>query len=411
MYSLYSNDNRLNISERSLLKVKKSTSGDLTFVMIKLQNFEYLENYYKMKDFHTIFKMFMKRLKTYKDFFLDSFSIDNSKHVLVLNDSKSLDVIDSLVYNTLSQPYVKGSVASQLQLKLSSYIAKDKNISFKEIITYLNRALIEPNYNKYANISEYTTKHEKVLVAKNSMVNLLVDIINGTSKSSIIIEYDPIINIENNRVSAFEALSRIDSTDYGMVFPKDFIALAESNGLINGLTPHILKTAFSGYGDLKKKYSQIRLNINASPYELLDSSYVDILEYYRDKYSLTPMEIGIEITETMLFENRKAILQTISRLSDLGYRIILDDFGAGFSSLSYLIELPLSEVKIDRKFISQAAVNKDYEVFLTGVVFTIRSLNYSVVAEGVETIEQRDLIERVGAQEAQGFFFSKPQTQ
>ncbi len=223
------------------------------------------------------------------------------------------------------------------------------------------------------------------------------------------LHYQPQLDINENRVTGLEALLRWHSRELGSVSPLKFIRIAEQTQLIMPLGNWVLRKACSF---IKNLYSQghtnITLSVNISVLQLLQNNFENEVLEVLESYELEPECLELEITESVLIESYEAIEGKLRFLHGKGVRIALDDFGKGYSSLSYLKQLPISTLKIDKSFIDGISSGSGDEP-LTGHIVTMgRSMGLNVIAEGVETPEQVDYLLKHKCDKIQGFLFSRP---
>ncbi len=219
--------------------------------------------------------------------------------------------------------------------------------------------------------------------------------------------YQPRVQLATGAVAGFEALCRWHSKT-GPINPAEFIPVAEETGYIIELGRWILETAIvQQAGWIRAGLSVGRMAVNLSPRQLADPELVGHLQTLLQRHQLAPALLELELTETAAMENLDWALAPIHALAALGVRVALDDFGTGYSSLSYLQSLPLSVLKIDAAFVRQLETDTGQSVART-IIALARSLNYSTVAEGVETEPQRQWLQQQGCDEMQGYLEAKP---
>jgi len=223
------------------------------------------------------------------------------------------------------------------------------------------------------------------------------------------LNYQPKVNVKTGRVVSFEALARWYNPELGLIEPKQFIPLAEETGLIVQLGEWVLRTACAqnkAWQDAN--YPQLRVAVNFSPRQFLMHQLADMVENVLAETNLDPCWLEVEVTEGIMLQNVENTITTLRRLSDLGVHISIDDFGIGYSSLSYIKKLPINTLKIDQSFISDITSNPDDAAIATAVINMAQSLRLNVIAEGVENEEQARFLNSLECSEMQGFFFSKP---
>lgn len=221
--------------------------------------------------------------------------------------------------------------------------------------------------------------------------------------------YQPQYNIKDNRITGFEALLRWNSKELGFVSPLKFIKIAEETHLIMPLGAWVLRKACAFMKKLHNQgHTDLVISVNISILQLLQNDFVesvlDVLEFY----DLNPECLELEITESILMESYETIEGNLELLCSKGIKIALDDFGKGYSSLSYLKQIPITTLKIDKSFIDSISLERGSKSLTGQIVAMGRSMGLSVVAEGVETEEQLNYLVRCRCHKIQGYLFSKP---
>ncbi len=218
------------------------------------------------------------------------------------------------------------------------------------------------------------------------------------------LHYQPIVAVTDGGVRAVEALVRWQHPERGLVPPGEFIPLAEQSGLIVPLGRWVLGEACAEAA----AWPDFGVSVNVSTRQLLDRGLVADVAAVLARTGLAPDRLSLEITETLIMERLEASTELLRELKALGVRLCLDDFGTGCSSLSYLERLPLDVLKLDRSFVSGLGPTAQEPAIVAAVIEMGRALGMTVVAEGVETEEQRDRLEDLGCGFAQGFYFARP---
>jgi diguanylate cyclase (GGDEF)-like protein len=219
------------------------------------------------------------------------------------------------------------------------------------------------------------------------------------------VHYQPIIDVSREKTVAFEALVRWNHPLRGSIPPANFIPLAEETALIVQLGEWVLRKACQEAAGWSE---DIDVAVNLSPVQFKNPSLVSSVKSALAASGLAPSRLELEITESVLLQNSEATLATLHELRAYGVRISLDDFGTGYSSLSYLRSFPFDKIKIDRSFVQELASRNDSMAIVRAVTGLGRSLGIVTTAEGVETVEQLDLLRQEGCTQVQGYLFSKP---
>jgi diguanylate cyclase (GGDEF)-like protein len=219
------------------------------------------------------------------------------------------------------------------------------------------------------------------------------------------LHYQPLINIQNEVITGFEALVRWRHSERGMVSPAEFIPLAEETGLIVPIGEWVLRTACA---EASTWPEHIRIAVNLSAVQFKNRKLVEVIMNALAAARLSPHRLELEITESVLLQDDDATLAMLHQMRGLGVRISMDDFGTGYSSLSYLRKFPFDKIKIDQSFIRDLSKGDDSIAIVRAVASLATSLNIATVAEGVETADQLEIARTEGCTEVQGYFFSRP---
>jgi len=221
--------------------------------------------------------------------------------------------------------------------------------------------------------------------------------------------YQPQIDISTNRIVGLEALIRWNHPEKGLINPDDFIPVAEEIGLISEIGLFMLDAGCQQLRDwLNQGYSPLKLSINVSAYQLAEKNFDVILCDLVNKYNLPRSLLMVEITETSLMQEMDLILPRLKNLVKCGIGICIDDFGVGYSSLSYLQTLPIETLKIDRSFLSCTLKDAEKTCIIKAIVAMARELKLDVVVEGVENNHQLEYVRSIGCQIVQGFLLGRP---
>ena len=233
---------------------------------------------------------------------------------------------------------------------------------------------------------------------------LEMDLRKAVAQGEFEVHYQPIINLKDNQVTAFEALVRWNHPERGLVMPGEFISVAEDIGLIGCIGEWVLREACAEAATWER---DIRVAVNLSSSQFRNTLVPTVVQALAAT-GLRPDRLEFEITELVLLHNNEATLSILRQLHDIGVRISMDDFGTGYSSLSYLHSFPFDKIKIDRSFISELETRPDSVAIVRAVAGLGSSLGMKTTAEGVETVEQLEWLRSEGCTEVQGYLFSRP---
>ena len=226
--------------------------------------------------------------------------------------------------------------------------------------------------------------------------------------------YQPILDFKTGNIAGFEALMRWNSPERGMVRPDIFMGVAEETSLIIPMGQWIIQRVCYDFARLKKKMiaagtydDKLFIGINIAVKQFNDPKLFKVLNECAKKYKLKTSEIKLEITERVLIAG-DFVFDWIRKAREEGYSVALDDFGTGYSSLSYLANLEVNNIKIDKSFVDKIVKDKKTASIVQSIVKLSHALNLTVIAEGVETKEEWDLLKEYGCNYMQGYLYSKP---
>jgi diguanylate cyclase (GGDEF)-like protein len=223
------------------------------------------------------------------------------------------------------------------------------------------------------------------------------------------IAFQPQYQANNKKLRGVEALIRWKDKEGNMISPSVFIPIAEKNGTIISIGSWVMEESVRIFSGWKKKYQAsliLALNISAIQYKRRD--FVDSLMQVLEKYEVSPSEVELEITESILIDDLEEVKNKLLALKEYGFKISLDDFGTGYSSLSYLKGLPIDTLKIDKSFIDTVISDNNTKIITESIIYMVKRLGYETVAEGVETKEQFEYLKSIECDSIQGYFLGRP---
>jgi EAL domain-containing protein (putative c-di-GMP-specific phosphodiesterase class I) len=242
-------------------------------------------------------------------------------------------------------------------------------------------------------------------------IELETDLRTAVENGELELNYQPIIELETNRVTGMEALVRWNHPKHGLILPDKFIPIAEEANLIVPIGSWVLKEACRQGSRWVNEYGGefgLSITVNLSIRQFQQSELVKIVAEMLNQSLLPPQCLILEITETLMIQNTEAMIEKLQALKDLGIRLAIDDFGTGYSSLSYLHRFPVDILKIDRSFIEKINQGKEGRAVARAIIMMGDSLNLRVIAEGIENAEQIVALKHLGCESGQGYYFSKP---
>jgi EAL domain-containing protein (putative c-di-GMP-specific phosphodiesterase class I) len=223
-----------------------------------------------------------------------------------------------------------------------------------------------------------------------------------------VLHYQPKAALASGAVQSVEALLRWNHPSRGLVFPDEFIPLAQQTGLIKPLTIYVLDEALQQCRSWQRAGLTLGVAVNLSVRNLLDADFPKQVRRLLDNHEVDPALLQLEITESTMLSDPLRTKRVLDKLAAMGIALSIDDFGTGYSSLSYLSQLPVNEIKIDRSFVMNMTESDNDAVIVRSTIDLARNLNLQVVAEGVETEQAWDKLNQLGCTLAQGYYLTRP---
>ena len=254
----------------------------------------------------------------------------------------------------------------------------------------------------------YCFYEPRMTSSERDQVELLRDLRGALARGELELFYQPKVHAPSGEITGVEALLRWQHPQRGMVSPTVFIPIAERFGLIGAMGNWVIDQACRQSRQWRDQGLLMRVAVNLSVHQLRSPDLVDRISRALSEHQVNPHLLTCEITESVAMEDAEGAMQTSERLAAVGVNISIDDFGTGYSSLAYLRKLRAVELKIDRSFVLDLETSSDARAVVDGVIKLAQALGLKVVAEGVETDEQHQILRGLGCDELQGFLFARP---
>ncbi len=334
--------------------------------------------------------------------------LGGDEFIVLLTDIAQRDDILTLaqkIIARLDEPYLLGGQEYFCSASAGISVAQEQGITPMVLLKNADVALYrakESGRSNFQFFSEDMNKHAiKALQLKTGLRYAL-------DRDELVVHYQPQVDLRTGRIVGAEALVRWNHPVMGMIPPMEFIPVAEESGLIFPISELVLAEACKQAKQWQAAGLPLRVAVNLSGRQFRQIGLAEHVQRLLEKVGLNPEWLELELTESILVKDAAAAITVCTELKAIGVRFAIDDFGTGYSSLSYLKRFPVDTLKVDRSFIKELPGNGDDAAICTAIVAMAHSLNLSVVAEGVETTAQRDLLTRKGFDAAQGYLFGRP---
>jgi diguanylate cyclase (GGDEF)-like protein/PAS domain S-box-containing protein len=337
--------------------------------------------------------------------------IGGDEFVIVLKDIEDVDLTVKLhdLLDLIRQPWIVKEYELSVSVSIGVALYPEDG---RTIVDLMKNADIAMYKSKSIGRDNFTFFEEHFNTYVHTEMNLLQDMSEAIENEEFLFHYQPKVLLSTNEMVAAEALIRWEHPKMGLIYPDKFIDLAENTGLILKLGRWVVKEACRSIAWFNEVHpnKKLKLSINISIRQFQHEDMYDILKNAIEKYGIDASQLSIEITESIMMENNKEMAYKLNKIKSLNVGISLDDFGTGYSTLSYLDKLSIDELKIDKAFIDAIPEDGDKNILLDTIIAMGKTLNMTVVAEGVEYEYQRKYLEKKQCDIYQGYLFAKPVT-
>lgn len=381
---------------------------DFSIIMVSIEKFSQVNDTYGYAAGDTILREVAVRISNCITEEYQVYRYKGDEFIILGKNSPSIDEIQFIaqkILTALTESYLIGGKDIHIHVHAGIF-HRNEDTKAEDPLKSVTNAV---NYAKHMGGSQIQTYNRQLHADLVRIRELQAEISVGIKKEQFYLMYQPVIKLENNAFAGVEALIRWNHPKKGLLYPDQFIELAEQNGTIVELDFWVINTAcklIKSWIDAGKKPAVISVNISAKTFEekRFVPAILDILKHYR----VEPDLIQLEITERVVINNIEESIVRLNELRHAGIHIAIDDFGIGYSSLSYIIRLPIDTIKIDKSFIRNMSTSSEAKMLVATIINLCKSLRYNVIAEGIENREELDYLKKNKCSMGQGYYFSKP---
>lgn len=319
----------------------------------------------------------------------------------------AIEVADR-IQDALNAPYTIDE--QNFFITASIGIVKDIDQSYNNAEIVLQDADIAMYHAKECGKAQYKIFNAPLRTEMLSRIKLESEMRLAVGKD-FVLHYQPIFTLKEKKLTGFEALLRWQHPRLGLLYPADFLAVAESTGLIVEIGEWVLRESCSHLKDWMDQYPQfadICINVNLSGKQFMQPNFLALLKSVLQETKLPPRSLHLEITETVLLDNQQIVNDLFNEIHNMGVLLEIDDFGSGYSSIGYLQRFPVDTIKIDRLFIQELEKSTKGSRLVQSMVKMAEDLEMKIIAEGIETTKQLDTLQKMDCQYGQGYFFYHP---
>lgn len=356
-----------------------------------------------------LLKSFVERIKgcITKDATIARMGSDDFSILLpYIEDMQECISMAEKMVQSIRQPFVLGTreIFIDIHIGICTYPVCGKDV--ETLLINAENAMYRAKEHGRENIQFFTPSiHERAY----EQFSLHSDLRKALENGELLLYYQPRVNLNSKQVVSAEALLRWEHAEKGWIAPAEIIPVAEESGLILEVGEWVLRTVCKQNKRWQEAgFSPLRIAVNISVKQLQNSDFVGMIYDILAETGLDPQWLELEVTESCMIENVQETMGKLEELKAMGLKISIDDFGTGYSSLSYLKSFPIDFLKIDRSFITHITSDTADQAITATIIDLAKNLKVNVVAEGVETEEQRKLLSGLGCDEIQGYLYSPP---
>jgi diguanylate cyclase (GGDEF)-like protein len=323
-----------------------------------------------------------------------------------LNDLSQVEIVAGRILSAVIKPInitnEECRVTASIGISMFPKDAQDEQSLMKnaDVAMYLAKEEGKNNYQFYS---------EDIQSKSLERLSIETNLRYALEKNELSLHYQAQVDFKTNTITGVEALLRWNNPTLGSVTPTQFIPVAEESGLIIPIGRWVMITACAqNVAWQRDGLPPVRMAVNLSLRQLMDEFLIEDIKKALDDSGMTPELLELEITESMVMHNPTRMIAVLAKIKNLGVRLAIDDFGTGYSSLGQLKHFPVDTLKVDRSFIRNLPRDAEDKAITEAIIAMGRTLSLTVVAEGVETIEQLNFLKDHSCDEMQGFYFSKP---
>jgi len=387
------------------------TNGDaIAVLLVDLDNFKNVNDTLGHQIGDKLLVDVSKRLTAIvnKNYFLSRFGGD--EFLVILRDCSDTFLVDAYakeIIDLLSKPFLLDNHEIRIGCSIGITVFPDQGKEPDKLIRDADIAMYHAKEQGKNTYNYFTEEMDRELAEKVKIRNQLHG---ALQRKEFVIHYQPQIDVQTGSLTGLEALLRWSSSGIDDVGPEKFIPLLEDTGLITEVGNWVMHEACTFAVKLQKTgYKNLKIAVNVSPQQFLKTDFIESVKNVVEKTGIKESSLELEITENIFLEHIDSVNETFSQLNDLGVSITLDDFGTGYSSLAYLKRFPISGLKIDKVFIRDLIRNHDSRQLVAAIIAMTKGLKLdTLVAEGVETEQQLEILQTEGCPTYQGYYYSKP---
>jgi len=394
-------------------KIRELTESEKEFVLffLDLDNFKIINDSFGHSVGDKLLILVAQRINSIDNKECATFRLSGDEFIVLYTDSKNNVVIENIastILSKISEPYKIDDQYFYISASIGIALYPENGVDINELLKNADTAMY---YSKESGKNKYTFFNS--VMGENTIKKIILhnNLHNAIKNNEFVLYYQPITDVSSGKIVGMEALIRWISPTEGFIPPDKFIHAAEESGQIIEIGTWVIRSACKFAKELLSLgHKNLYISINVSAVQLMQKNFKDILFNIITETGIPTECLLIEITESVFMESFEDMSVLFSEIREQGIRIALDDFGCGYSSLTYLKHLPMDVLKIDKSFIDDILSDNEKNCIVGLIITLMKQLDFKVIAEGIETKEQLDYIHKYNCDLFQGYLVSKPVT-
>ncbi len=376
---------------------------DLQLLLINIKDFKHINDTFGYQNGDWLLQQLANRLKSSPLAPLLLARLGGDEFLLLLPQQLQAAQLPGLQFS-LSQEFKLGDSSMNLTLALALYVLESADISADDALRRADIAMVHAKV-RHDHLAVYQPAQDE---SHQRELTILRDLPLSLKSGQMFVVYQPKVSLSQQLCHSSEALIRWQLPELGFIPPDEFIRLAEHSGLIALVTDWMIEQVMAQLASWQQQQIKMKVAINLSAHDLLNPELPAQMTSRLQHFQLSPAALALEVTEGAVMQDPAQVIKVLTKLRDMGIELAIDDFGTGQSSLAYLKQLPVHEVKIDRAFIKDIEHNQNDELIVQATTQLAHGLGLMVTAEGLENVAGLAKLQQHGVDTVQGYFFSKP---
>jgi diguanylate cyclase (GGDEF)-like protein len=391
----------------SAIKSQRDSSSKLAVFMFDIIKFKFINDTYTLKAGDHILGEITARLNSsvFLPIAVGRLSGDSFMFFIEVEQVLDIDNTANHIHELIEKVYNFEQNVINIQVSIGYCLYPNNGVNAEKLVQRANIALHQAETKNMATVAY----EEGMQIQESRLLLIKAELKLALKKSEFFLYYQPQLNLLTNKLEGVEALVRWQHPEKGLLMPADFLGDIEATGLQGEFDGYILVKACQISERLFLQYKRrIAIAINISGIEFQDPQFVENIQRLLISHNIPPKYIELEITENVVMTDIERTMTSIIKMQSIGIKVSIDDFGTGYSSLAYLRRLPIDKIKIDRSFIAEVASNDSDLTIVKSMIELSHGLGKRVLAEGVETIEQLNVLRHLGCDAVQGYYINYP---